>query len=216
MPFFVRMEDPRAASRPLASIWFPLALMVVVLALRIFAQHGAFPNLNLSPLMAFAFAGAVVVPRPLPWWSWAIILLGVDLVSQGSAILQPQNLPAIALTYVCYIAAAWWGGRMRSRGTGIVNTLAGTLACSVLFYLVTNTFCWAAEPSYAKSLAGWVQTLTVGTPGLPPTWMFFRNSLVSDLTGAAILLLSYNGEALIRGLRALPWIAGRQSALATA
>lgn len=198
-----------------ASLWFPLMLMIAALALRVMGQHEWVKGMpNLSPLMAFAFVGAIVVPRPLPWWSWAVILLGVDVVSQGAAVWQPANLPAILVTYVCYVLAAWWGGRMRT-GAEVVSTLAGTVACSVLFYLVTDTFCWIAEPSYAKTFAGWVQCLTVGTPGLPPTWMFFRNSLVADLLGACVLLLAYNSEAMVRGLRRLPWT-GRSPALQTA
>jgi hypothetical protein len=31
-------------------------------------------------------------------------------------------------------------------------------------------------------------SLTTGLPGFPPTWMFFRNSLVSDFLFAAVLL----------------------------
>jgi hypothetical protein len=35
-------------------------------------------------------------------------------------------------------------------------------------------------PGYAPTFSGWVQALTVGLPGYAPTWMFFRNSLLSD------------------------------------
>lgn len=204
------MNQPHTPSRA-ASLWFPLALMIAVLVLRVLGQQEVVSGLpNLSPLMALAFAGSIVVPRPLPWWSWALILLGVDAASQGAAVWQSANLPVILLTYACYILAAWWGGRMRG-SAGILNTLIGTVACSVLFYLVTNTFCWAAEPSYVKSFSGWLQCLTIGTPGLPPTWMFFRNSLAADFAGACVLLLAYNAEAFLRGVRALPWMTGREA-----
>lgn len=206
---------PSSPSR-VASIWFPLALMLAVLLLRVLGQHDVLPGWpNLSPLMALAFVGTIVVPRPLPWWSWVIILLGLDALSQGASVWNPANLPVILLTYVCYALAAWCGGRLRARA-GILDTLLGTLACSVLFYVVTNTFCWATEPTYAKSFTGWVQCLTVGTPGLPPTWMFFRNSLIADLAGACVLVLAYNGEALLRGVRLLPWTGSREARPATA
>ena len=211
------MEDNAADRRATPPIWFPLGLMLLVLVLRVLAQNGVVPNLNLSPLVAFAFAGTILIPRPLPWWSWAAILLGVDLLSSGSAVWQPHNLPAILVTYACYIAIAWWGDRMRRTGPGVVRVLGGTVACSVLFFLVTNTFSWGADPAYAKTFQGWVQCMTVGTPGFPPTWVFFRNSLIADLAGATVLVLAYNGEALMRGLRVLPLISGRNdSSLATA
>jgi hypothetical protein len=48
-----------------------------------------------------------------------------------------------------------------------------------LFYLVTNTISWLTDPAYPKTLAGWIQALTIGTPGWPHTWEFFRNTLLS-------------------------------------
>ena len=211
------MNQDRPSFSRAASIWFPLALMIAVLVLRVMGQQKWVEGLpNLSPLMALAFVGPIVVPRPLPWWSWALILLGVDAASQGAALWHPENLPVILLTYACYVLAAWWGGRMKQARLGIMNTLGGTLICSVLFYLVTSTFCWATEPTYVKTFSGWSECLIMGTPGLPPSWMFFRNSLIADLTGACVLLAAYNGEALVRGLTRLPWVGRENQALATA
>jgi hypothetical protein len=210
------MEQAGRSPSRTASLWFPLALMLAALALRVAGQQKWIEGLpNLSPLMAFAFAGAIVLPRPLPWWSWLIMLLGVDLLSQGAAVWSPENLPVIVLTYFCYVLAAWWGSRMRQRGPGVANTLTGTVTCSVLFYLITNTFCWATEAIHPKTFEGWMQCLVTGTPGLPPTWMFFRNSLVADLIGACVLLLAYNGEAVMRGVRGLPWTGKLKASAAT-
>ena len=49
-------------------------------------------------------------------------------------------------------------------------------------------------------MSGWVQALTTGLPGFPPTWVFLRNSLVSDLGFALVLLLAHNAEAKLRQL----------------
>ena len=50
----------------------------------------------------------------------------------------------------------------------------------------------ARDPGYAKNAAGLVQALTTGLPqyGSTPTWMFFRNSLLSDLLFTAVFVLS--------------------------
>ena len=32
---------------------------------------------------------------------------------------------------------------------------------------------------YEKTLAGWLRALTTGMPGYPPTWEFFRGTLLS-------------------------------------
>ena len=70
-----------------------LILMLAVLVLRVLHQHHVFAvNLvNLSPMMALAFAGAVVFPKPLPWWSWALLLLGVDWLSEGPSWWSQAN-----------------------------------------------------------------------------------------------------------------------------
>ncbi|MCE9520256.1 MAG: hypothetical protein K8R87_11980 [Verrucomicrobia bacterium] len=194
-------------------VWLPLILMIAALALRVLTQHQMLTGWpNLSPLMAFAFVGAVVFPKPLPWWSWALILLGIDLVSEGAAWWSQANGHLeVLVAYVCYAAAAFFGARLRGRA-GVLDALLGTLACSVIFYLVTNTISWITEPAYMKNVAGWVQALTTGTgtPGLPPTLAFFRNSLIADLAGAAILLAVYNAEAIMRRLSVLPWIGSRE------
>jgi hypothetical protein len=60
-----------------------------------------------------------------------------------------------------------------------LKLLCGGLLGAVLFYLVTNTASWLYNPEYAKTIAGWIQALTSGTPNYPPTWTFFRNTLLS-------------------------------------
>jgi hypothetical protein len=56
--------------------------------------------------------------------------------------------------------------------------LGGGLIGALLFYIVTNTAAWI-NLSYTKTLAGWIQAITIGLPGYPPTWQFFRNTLLS-------------------------------------
>jgi hypothetical protein len=53
---------------------------------------------------------------------------------------------------------------------------------------VTNTGSWLAEPVYAKTAAGWLQAMTVGLPGFPPTWWFYRHTMISDLLFTAIFV----------------------------
>ena len=120
----------------------------------------------------------------------------------------------VLLAYGCYALAAFWGARLRGKA-GVLDTLLGTMACSILFYLVTNTLSWWIQPEYAKNAAGWWQAMTVGVPGVPmPTLVFFRNSLMADLGGAAVLLAIYNGEALMRKLRTMPLVGWGKTAAA--
>jgi hypothetical protein len=57
--------------------------------------------------------------------------------------------------------------------------LSGGLLGALLFYFITNTASWLSDPGYPKTLAGWIQALTTGLPGYPPTVAFFRNTLLS-------------------------------------
>ena len=50
---------------------------------------------------------------------------------------------------------------------------------ALLFYLISNTASWLQLPGYAKTFAGWIQALTVGLPGFPPTWTFLLKTLLS-------------------------------------
>jgi hypothetical protein len=59
--------------------------------------------------------------------------------------------------------------------------LGGSLAATLIFFVVTNTVAWWSIPIYEKSWSGWVQALSTGIPGYPPTWTFLRSSLISDL-----------------------------------
>jgi len=87
--------------------------------------------------------------------------------------------------------------------------LPASLAGSVLFYVVTNAFAWLSDPGYTKNFAGLIQALTVGLAqySATPSWMFFRNSVLSDLlfTGLFILCMHW-GRATdsARATAALP------------
>ena len=78
----------------------------------------------------------------------------------------------------------------RGGATAALPVLATTFAGSVIFYAVTNTFSWLTLPGYSLSAAGWWQALTTGLPGFPPSWIFFRNALLSDLLYSALMLVA--------------------------
>jgi hypothetical protein len=72
--------------------------------------------------------------------------------------------------------------------------LPASLAASLTFYVVTNWVSWIYEPGYAKNFAGLIQALTLGLPqySATPSWMFFRNSLISDLLFTLLFVLCMN------------------------
>jgi hypothetical protein len=72
--------------------------------------------------------------------------------------------------------------------------LPASIVASTMFYVITNTFSWLSDPGYAKNFEGLIQSVTVGLPqySATPTWMFFRNSLVSDLIFTALFVVCMN------------------------
>lgn len=142
---------------------------------------------NFSPLMAAALCGAVFIPGAL---GLAVPLAA--LVVSDAMLNVHYGIPAISSqllwTLPAYLIAVGIGWMIRERRGGVLSILGGTLLSSVLFYLVTNTGSWLGLTAYPQTFAGWVQALSMGLPGYPPTWIFFRNSLVSDLLFAALFV----------------------------
>jgi len=153
---------------------------------------------NFSPLMASALCGALFLPGliGLVVPVMALVLSDVMLNAHyGAPIFSPQFL----WTLPSYLVAVAIGWSLRGR-TGLLPVLGGTLATSVFFYVVTNTGSWLGLTAYPQTFAGWVQALTVGLPGYPPTWTFFRNSLAGDLLFAAFFVVTEQALAQRKAL----------------
>ena len=142
------------------------------------------------PLSAIAFCAGAYLPRRLAF----VLPLGILLLSDvfidahyGVSLWTAQTLGhygALALSVSLGLALRRAGGKVSATAA-----LLGTLAASVLFYVVTSTLSWTGPASgYVQTLAGWAQALTIGLPGYPPSLYFFRNSLVSDLLYSILFL----------------------------
>ena len=176
------------------SLWLPITLAALALAWRMAKLHfGLHDTLaNFAPWMALAFAGSMVMPKQVPFWLWPVLLLGCD------AVVHPQDIGSMWLVYACFAISALIGSALREK-RNVTNLVGGTLACSLGFYLITSTQAWWMNPIYAKSVAGWLQALTIGDPSWQPqAWVFGARSLFSDLSFSLLLVIAYNGEANLR------------------
>lgn len=140
---------------------------------------------NFSPVMALAFCGALVLPGWLAFGAPIAALFASDLILNAHYGL-PLVSAVMAPVYACYVFAAIMGLLLRGRGLGTI--LGATVVNALVFYVVTNFLAWIGNPAYPQTMAGLVQSLTVGLPGYAPTWMFFRNSLFSDLLFTGLFL----------------------------
>lgn len=147
----------------------------------LFVQSDATWLANFAPLAAIALCSAAYFPSLYKFTLPLIALLISDIVLNmhyGASLLDP-------LIFGRYLALAVVGciGLALQHRASLKTLLPASLAGSVIFYVVTNAFSWLSDPGYMKNFGGLIQALTTGLPAYSatPTWMFFRNSLVSDL-----------------------------------
>ena len=148
---------------------------------------------NFAPLAAIALCAAAYFPTKYKFTVPMIALLISDVVLNvyyGFSLFSPY----VMSHYLGFALVGGLGWLLRKRASA-KTLLPATIAASVVFYVVTNAVSWIFDPGYAKNFAGLIQALTVGLPAYSatPSWMFFRNSVVSDLlfTGLFILCMHW-------------------------
>jgi hypothetical protein len=145
---------------------------------------------NFSPLAAVLLCSAAYLPRKY------ILLAGLGPLVLADLFLNAHyHVPLFdtgtLARYFTFGLILLLGYFVRKQQQYKLLFLFGaTLAGSVLFFLITNTATWISIPDYAKTFPGWWQALTVGVPGFPPTLLFFRNSLFSDLFFTALFVIT--------------------------
>ena len=147
---------------------------------------------NFAPVAAIALCSAAYFPNKYKFSVPLLTLFISDVVINfryGAPLLDLQIL-------VRYAALALVGcvGLLLQNRASLKTLLPASIFGSTMFYVITNTFSWLSDAGYAKNFAGFVQSLTVGLPqySATPTWMFFRNSLVSDLVFTCLFVVCMN------------------------
>jgi len=147
---------------------------------------------NFAPLAAIALCSAAYFPKKYKFSVPLITLFISDAVINfryGAPLLDPQIL-------VRYFALAVVGGLgvLLQYRASLKTLLPASIVGSTIFYAMTNASSWLSDPGYAKNLGGLIQALTVGLPqySATPSWMFFRNSLISDLLFTLLFVISMN------------------------
>jgi hypothetical protein len=157
--------------------WQKLLPVVFMLLAALSRWPGLFPP-NFSAFYGLAFCAGVFFPRFMAWWLPLVTLIVTDALLNIFYYKAPVFSVYMLITLVS-LALLILLGRRFSRRTPLLGLLSGGLLGAVLFYLITNTASWLYNPDYPKTFAGWLQALSNGLPGYPPTWTFFRNTLLS-------------------------------------
>lgn len=160
---------------------------------------------NFAPLAAIALCCAAYFPSRYKFTLPLLALFLSDVILNihyGASLLDP-------LIFGRYLALAVVGclGVMLQRRASLKTLLPAAVAGSAIFYVITNAFSWISDPGYVKNLSGLLQSLTLGLPAYSatPSWMFFRNSLVSDLLFTAVFVACMHfGRSTSRARAAQP------------
>ena len=165
---------------------------------------------NFAPMAAIALCGAAYFPPKFKF----IVPLGALFVSDlvlnyvyGAPLLQAQMVGH----YIAFLLIALIGLGLQDRAS-LKTLLPASILGSVIFYLVVNTFSWLSEPGYTKDFAGLIQAQTTGLPAYSatPTWMFFRNTVLSDFFFTLLFVVCMNfgrNTSRARAGAALPRVA---------
>jgi len=161
-----------------------VSLLIIVVAYRIVSGCVGSDNFswlhNFAPVAAVALCGAVYLPRRAALALPLAMLFLSDVVLNVFHYHQPLLTMEMLPRYLALLLIAGLGVALRGKAQ-IGSLLATSVVGSLAFYVITNTGSWLHEPGYAKNIAGWIQALTTGLPGFPPTWSFYRNTLLGDL-----------------------------------
>jgi hypothetical protein len=149
---------------------------------------------NFMPVAAIALCGAVYLPRRMAVVLPLVALLVSDVVLNVCHYHRPLFTWEILPHYFALGLVSALGFAMRGRVTAF-RLFGSAVIGSLIFYVITNTGAWIGEPLYAKSLAGWFQAMTTGLPNFPPTWIFYRNTFVSDLLFTGLFFVCHTVTA---------------------
>ena len=135
---------------------------------------------NFAPLGAVALCGAVYLPRRAAFALPLAMLFLSDVVLNLFLYHRPVLTVEMLPSYLALALIAGLGFALRDRA-GLGSLLAASFVGSLIFYIITDTGSWLFLPGYSRTFEGWLQAVTIGLPGYPPTWWFYCHTLLSDL-----------------------------------
>ena len=189
------------------------AFLLVLIAVLYRVVMGPFVQLesawlsNFAPLAAIALCSAAYFPSKYKFAVPLVLLFVSDIflnLHYGADMLHPL----IIGRYLALIVIGCIGLLIQNRAS-IKTMLPASIVGSLLLYFIANTFSWLSDPGYVKNLAGFIQAQTIGLPAYSatPTWMFLRNSVISDLLFTSLFVFCVHlgrSPERARATRAVP------------
>ena len=179
-------------------VYRALALLIPCIAYRLLSSHWPEVVPNISPLVAVALVGAMYLPRTWGWLVGPVAMLVTDAAFLSANLRTEGSMFSWwTLFSLVFYALAGGLGVLLARNKSLLKIAGGSILCSVVFYVIANTFAWwgnsspLVTPSYMPTFSGWWQANTVGLPGWQPTWTFLRNGVLGDLAFTFALVFAF-------------------------
>jgi len=153
--------------------YLPIYLLILLGIICRFLPHPA----NFAPIAALALFGGLYLPK-----KWSIVLpMAVMLASDlFIGFYTWQIMLSVYLSFALMVGV----GLLVRNNKKFHTVLGGTLAGSIIFFILTNASVWAFGTMYTHDFSGLISSYYAALP-------FFRNSLLGDLFYTAILVGGY-------------------------
>lgn len=160
------------------SLYFSIFLIVAAVSLRI-ARHFGYIDLpaNFAPITAIALFAAVFLPKKL---SLIVPIIAMFIADIFIGFYNPAVMFSVYLSFALISVI----GLYLKKDYRVSNMIGGSLAGSILFFLITNFAVWAWAGYYPQTISGLIDCYIMAIP-------FFKNTLFGDLFYVTILFGSY-------------------------
>lgn len=159
--------------------------------------------LNITPLIGITLFSAAYLPKrwmgfvlPLAAWFVSDLFVNVFIQSETTSGLNYFITPTALGVYSSLLIIFLLGGFLRS-GVKLPKLIGITLSSSLIFYFVTNSFCFfEGTELYGAGINGYIKCLAAGLPFYKNDFgmlfgSFFLNGIIGDLMYVGILFGSY-------------------------
>jgi len=158
--------------------------LVLLATLVRFVDHGL---LNVAPVGAIAlFGGACLQSRRQAFGVTFATMLFSDALLYTTRYRDwvADSLGSMLFVYLAFGCVVLLGSLLRKQRRSVAAVVAGSLAGSIVFFLISNLSAWLFYAEYSKDVSGLIRCYLAGIP-------FYRNTLLGDLGFNAVLFGGY-------------------------
>lgn len=180
---------------------FVILFIVISLAMAILSRIVKHP-LNIAPMIGIALFSAAYLPKkwmgfvlPIACWFISDIFVNLLVESKTTHGISYFITPTALGVYTSLLVVFLLGNTLR-KNNNFPKLLGITVSSSLLFYFITNSFCFFEGNLYGPGIAGYFKCLAAGLPFYqndfgPVFGSFFLNGIMGDLFFVSLLFGSY-------------------------